>query len=66
MAMFALAQALPSEISHSNSSLLKLADSNHGWVGQGSAMVFFKTLTTIRMVRLIKFLTTEPLNKGAP
>jgi hypothetical protein len=26
------AQALPSERSHSNSNLLKLANSNHGWV----------------------------------
>jgi hypothetical protein len=32
MAMLACSQALPSERSHSNSSLLKLANSNNGWV----------------------------------
>jgi hypothetical protein len=32
MAMCAWAQALPSERSHSNSNILKLANCNHGWV----------------------------------
>jgi hypothetical protein len=32
MAMFTWAQALPSERSYSNSNILKLANSNHGWV----------------------------------
>jgi hypothetical protein len=44
MAMFAWAQALPSERSHSNSNLLKLANSNHGWVEhpkQALAPLFF-------------------------